>query len=140
MVTSGDRSPRGLFGRLAQGSHPFAAVVSIRENMVDQEPASGKNPFDLLAPEWPPRSFRFQAEGFAAGAGPPTWLRGGGRLESRPEGAGGDGGAFDLAAQLLGLGEAVELVECVLLDLADSLARDTELAPDLIQRATRLTV
>src|SRR6201995_4090844 len=37
--------------------------------------------------------------------------------------------------QLLGLGEALELLQRLVLDLTDALARHVERAPDLIQRA-----
>ena len=38
-------------------------------------------------------------------------------------------------AQLLRLGEALQLLERLVLDLADALARDVERAPDLVERA-----
>src|SRR3954452_11056107 len=38
-------------------------------------------------------------------------------------------------AELLGLGEALELLERLVLDLADALARHVERAPDLVERA-----
>src|SRR5918998_739826 len=44
-------------------------------------------------------------------------------------------GALRDVAKLLRLGEALELLERLVLDLADALARDVERAPDLVQRA-----
>src|SRR5207302_992115 len=41
-------------------------------------------------------------------------------------------------AKLLRLSEALQLLERLVLDLADALARDVERAPDLIQRARML--
>src|SRR4051794_10475349 len=38
-------------------------------------------------------------------------------------------------AELLGLGEALQLLERLVLDLADALARHVERAPDLVERA-----
>src|ERR1700761_5694039 len=41
-------------------------------------------------------------------------------------------------AELLSLGEALELLERLILDLADALARHVERAPDLVERARML--
>src|SRR5829696_10566876 len=52
-------------------------------------------------------------------------------------GAGASGGSSRLRhlAQLLRLGERLELLQALVLDLADALARDVERAPDLVERA-----
>ena len=50
------------------------------------------------------------------------------------------GSDLDLVAQFLGFGEVLELFERLVLDLADSLARDVELAADLLECVRVLAV
>jgi hypothetical protein len=48
------------------------------------------------------------------------------------------GSDVDVVAQLLGLVEVLELLERLIFDLADALARDVEGAPDLAECARAL--
>jgi len=67
-------------------------------------------------------------------------VRLGGRLlGSVPERARRESGSdLVVVAQLLGFGEVLELLERVVFDLADALARDVERAPDLLEGARML--